>query len=234
MTTIPDIKCATCEFRASGLFCRLEERLFEKLDREKTVRVFRAGEILFYQDSPSLAIYCIHGGIVKLFKMGDKGEAQVIRLLGPGESPGYRPVSAGEPYAATAEALEKSTVCIIPRQCFLELIDQSKDLALEVMARLARDLRISEEQMLSLTQLSVKKRVAGLLLQLCERAQGLRQTAAVIPCITLKRKEMAQMIGTTPETLSRTLKELAQRDVVAVTRREIQLKDKALLQRIAQ
>ncbi|MGD8393836.1 MAG: Crp/Fnr family transcriptional regulator [Candidatus Eiseniibacteriota bacterium] len=233
-----DIDCTLCQVRASGVFRCLEGPALRELDDGKQVQRFHRGQTVFYEGAPPLALYCIHLGTIKLFKTGEGGTTQVIRLLGAGEMIGYRPLLADEPCAATAEALVDSTLCVIPRELILGLIRSSERLALELLAWLARDLRISEDQLVSLTQHPVRQRTAQLLLFLQggTSSQSGPGESTGIPTrtrIALRRKEMAQMIGTTPETLSRTLRDFGRQGLIRLTRAELVLEDVDGLGRIA-
>lgn len=229
---MPTGTCFLCDLRNQGVFSCLQRDQLRQMEREKTARRYRRGQAIFYEGDPPFAVYCIHSGRVKLFKLGGRAEPQVTRLLGPGETVGYRAVLANEPYEATAEAVEPSLVCVVPKATLFALLRLSPDLAFAFMAKLSRELRASEEQLLLLSQESVRQRTAHLLLMLWE---GGGEDAALDPVIkpVIQRKEMAQMVGTTPETLSRVLSQLDRCGVLSVTRSEIRVKDPSTLRKVA-
>jgi CRP/FNR family transcriptional regulator len=99
------------------------------------------------------------------------------------------------------------------------------------LTRLARELRYSEDMLMVLTQRPVKRRIADVLLLLHgRRIDG--EDWAPFPPVRLKRKEIAQMVGTTPETLSRTLAEFAAAGLIRVDRRRVTIRDEAGLQKV--
>lgn len=214
------------------MFCVLAGKHLERLDHEKSVHTYERGEAIFYAGNPPLGVYCVYSGRVKLYKLGRRGEEQVIRLLGAGEMTGYRALLAEEPYAATAEAIERTVICMISRPTLIALVRESPDLALHMLSKMARELRRSEELMVSRTEDPVRVRTAQLLLWLCG---GSRDGAAAPVHITvpLRRGEMAQMIGTTPETLSRTLHQFARRGFLQLSRVDISVLDLVGLRKIA-
>lgn len=228
--TSHEIHCAICGQRALGVFCGLAARHIEILDREKTVYEYDRGQTLFYEGHRASLVYSIYSGRVRLFKIGRKDEETTIRLLGPGDIVGYRAMLANEPYAATAEAVEASTVCAISQETIFSLLRQSPELAFEMLARLARELRTSEDQLISLLQESVKQRTARLLLWLSKKSGSSGSDSIDIP---LRRKELAQMVGATPETLSRTLRQFADRGLIELTRSKILIRNALPLQRLA-
>jgi CRP-like cAMP-binding protein len=215
-----DGPCDNCDLRPHCIFAKLPGSLQEQVRRSVTVHHYQAGQGLFYEEAPALALRSIVKGTVKLYKTGPRQEQLVIRVLGPGELLGFRPILAGEPYSASAEALDTTTVCSLTRDTFLDLLRKSTRLSLQIMRKLAVELRVSEEQALAMSQLSVKQRVARFLLNLRDVAGGPGETGARLD-ILLTRTEMAQMIGATPETLSRTLRALADDKAINVTRQEI-------------
>ncbi len=145
---------------------------------------------------------------------------------------GYRALFANEPYAATAEAVETTTTCGIPKTTLFALLEKSPQLSFQILKKLSKELRTSEEKMLSLVQESVKQRTARLLLSFWEKSGGNLRIEAQIR-VPLLRKEMSQIIGTTPETFSRTLHHFAQRGIVRLTRSEIFLTNLEALQMLA-
>jgi CRP-like cAMP-binding protein len=193
------------------------------LDSEKSVHNFRRSQLIFSEGDPAEGLHCIYRGAVKLYKAGVRDEEQVIRILGPGDIIGYRALFAREPYAATAEAIEPCTVCVIPKATVFAMLQACPEASLQLLALLSRELRISEEQMLIRTQESVRQRTARVLLWLAERGGGAQ--AGTLRAIVLKRRDIAQLVATTPETLSRCLRVLVEKRVVTLTRSEIRIAD---------
>jgi CRP-like cAMP-binding protein len=174
----------------------------------------------------------VHTGRIKLTKLGENGRAQMIRLLGPGDIMGYRAVVANEPYAASAVTVEDATVCTIPRATIEHLLESSPIFAIELLAKMAHELRLSEEQMMSLTQKSVKERIAQLLLFFHDSlaSGGKKPRMLEVP---LMRIDMAQMVGVSPETFSRALRRLAHLGIIDVSRTSISIKNLPGLRRAA-
>ncbi len=224
--------CANCPARSIGLFCGQGGRAVDRLTGEGVVHLFRRGQQIFHAGTPALSLHVIRSGRVKIVSTWRNGEELVLRLLGPGEVIGYRPVLAGEPYNATAEVIDDASVCIFPATVVRAALRSNPDLALELLAKLARELRTSEELMMDLVHRPVRERAARLLLNLLGSSARAGETN-VLTGRDLQRKDMARMIGTTPETLSRVLREFAQRGMIALTRDSVRVNDAALLRRTA-
>jgi CRP-like cAMP-binding protein len=138
---------------------------------------------------------------------------------------------ADEPFAATAQAVSDTQICIISKEDFLDVLNSSPELSFNIMAKLAVDLRISEEHFLSRAQENVKQRTARMLLQLLETSNEISDNDSKIS-VPLLRSEMAQVVGTTPETLSRTLRGLAQMGILKLTRADISVTNENKLRAI--
>ena len=225
--------CTACAARTRGLFSSLTGAQLLKLDRSKTSHEYSRGQVIFYEGNPPLAVYCISSGAVKLYKTGRGNTKVAIRLLGAGETLGFRAVIAREPYAATAEALEKTTVCAIPKEIFDEVIRSDTDTAFQLIGKLAAELRISEDEFVSRVQLSAKQRVARFLLWTLERLQTSSKEPNRI-ALPLLRVEIAQMVGTTPETLSRVLGELSDSRILKLERKSILVTNPRALRRLVE
>ena len=211
-------RCAACSARARGVLSALAAPSLLKLDRGKFAHEYHRGQVIFYEGNPPLAFYCIRSGVVKLYKSGKRDRRVAIRLLGSGEVLGYRAILANEPYAATAEAVERTVVCAIAKDAFEEILRDDTQLAFRLIAKLATELRISEDELVSRTQRPVRQRTARFFLWVIEALQNKSEDKNRIT-LPLLREEMAQMIGTTPETLSRVLREFTTRKILKIDRK---------------
>lgn len=221
-------QCPRCSTRERGAFCSLADSSLAGLGRGRVSHRYRAGQVIFYEGTPSLAVYCIQSGLVRLYKSGGTERETLIRLLRPGEIMGYRAVISGEVFAATGAAVEDTVVCTIPRETFLRVLRDDPDFSFDMMTRLARELRVSEDEMMYRLHRPVAQRTARMLLLLADGAEP--RDGLTLP---VRREDVARMIGTTPETLSRTLHRFARRGVLSLDRRAIVIRDHAALRRLA-
>lgn len=232
MAEVKKIRCRECEICRSGIFNDLEAELLPLVEDHIAVQQFQPGQIICAEGMPPWGVYCIREGSVKVFRTGERGEIQILRLRRAGEAIGLRSLSAAEPFTCSVEALEKTVVCVLPRDFCLDLIRRSEVFAAAIMVRLARNQRRIEDLMMSLTQRSARRRLAHLLLYLEGISEDGSQTVSSWP-IRLKRMEMAQMIGVSSETLSRTLRKFVDEGLVHADRKAIVLRDPATLTAIA-
>jgi len=194
----------------------------ERSRKPRIHRHYPSRQLIFQEGDPAIYVFYIHAGAVKLTKTGAGEKPVVLRLLGPGDVFGYRAVLTDEDYAATAEALQECTVCAIPRDSFLTAIQSNMKLAQHFVRLLCDELRESEELWLQDSQESAQKHTMRILQRLANE-QGEILTGGRGNHRTLLRSEIAELIGISPETLSRTLKKLAERGVLSVDRNIIRL-----------
>ena len=224
--------CVVCDFRSIGIFGALEDNLLDTANKRKTIHTYKARDVVFYSGTPPLAVYCIRTGRVKIYRAGSKGDEIVLRIYGPGDVFGQCSLFAGDVYRSTAEAIEPTEICVHPKDLIMELLANSSSLAIEFLARLAGDLRITQDLLLDVSQRSVKERTASLLLMFLDHC-GEKTDLGMRLCIPIQRKEMAQMVGTTPETFSRTLHDLAEAGLLSLSRSEIVIVDTEALGKIS-
>jgi CRP-like cAMP-binding protein len=215
------------------VFSSLSGASLLKFDRKKFPHEYERGQVIFYEGNPPLAVYCINSGVVKLFKSGRADQRVVIRLLGAGEVLGYRALLASEPYAATAEAVEPTVVCTIAKEAFEEVLRDDAETAFRFMAKLAIELRISEDELVSRALRPVRQRTARFLIWVLDNVQHAPKGKNRIT-LPLLREEMAQMVGTTPETLSRVLRKFAAQRILKVDRKAIVVANPRALRRVAE
>lgn len=218
--TAVTIRCLLCGKAGPSPFCCLGPEHIARHEAAGRIQTYRRGQVIFHAGNVPLVLYGISAGTVKVSATTTGGTTLILRIVGAGDILGYRPLLAGERYAVTAEAIATTRVATIPRDEIFGALRRSPDTALWFLAKLARELRTSEEQMVACMHLPVRRRVARLLLTLLGRmparepqARGGVQGSVVD--LAISRTELAQMIGIAPETLSRTLRALADEGVIA-------------------
>lgn len=219
---LPSVHCQTCQSRGKSVFCDLSEEHLKEIDAAKTSNHYQPHQIIFYEGNRPLGVYCIASGKVKIFKMDTAGHQQIVRLAGPGDVIGYRSLLAHEPYAATAEILEEANICFVDSKIFFHILETHPATAFHVMSALAQDLGRAEQQMINLTHKNIRERLAELLL-VFEKQYGQKTAKGVKLDISLTREELAELIGTTQESLIRLMSEFRQDGLIAVDGRNITL-----------
>jgi len=210
--------------------CLLPEQR-SRLHHAAVPHTYRAHETLYHEGTPALAVHCVRSGTIKLFRRLMHGEEVVVGTRGAGDLVGLRGVLAGIPYANTAMTLGPAAVCAIPGETFVELVRGNPTLGFRILTQLACHSRLLEEQLVERNHSTVAKRTARFLARHHHEAASRAGAPAVI---SMGREEMAQFIGTTPETLSRMLHALVNEGILAMDRREIHILDLPALQKRAE
>lgn len=220
----PSPHCEKCNSRGKSVFCDLSHDHLAEIDAAKTSNRYQSRQIIFYEGNQPYGLYCINSGKIKIYKMDANGHQQIVRLAGPGDIMGYRCLLAGEAYSATAETIEEATVCFFDKKTFFHVLETHPTTAFNVMTRLAVDLGYAENQMANLVHKNVRERLAELFLTFKVK-YGEKTPKGIKINISLTREELAELIGTTQESVIRLISEFKNDGFIAIKGREITLLD---------
>lgn len=229
---VQHITCRECTAYPCGLFRCLSEPQLARLVKSRVACAYAPGKPVFYEGNPAFAVYCIQQGTVRLWRAGSNGDEHVIRMRGKGDLAGARAVLAGSNYPVTAEPLESLIACTIPGEVFTALVKENQELAHQLLRKLAVETIETEGLILSRTMDHVRQRTARLLLK--QVGTRLRITPGPVQIrLPWRRETMADLAGTTPETLSRTLHAFVAEGVIEVERQDVRILDLRALERAA-
>jgi CRP/FNR family transcriptional regulator, dissimilatory nitrate respiration regulator len=209
-----------------ALFAETDERHLEELQHRARPTRFERGEALFLQGDKARGLYVLRSGRVKVFISSPQGRQQILHLAGPGESVGEVAVFCGETYPATAEALARTEVLVIPKQALLEMIIQEPETAMAFLAGLSRRLREFANRIADLSLLDVSGRLASYLLY-----QSRDQPPEQPVSLGMSKAQLASLLGTVPETLSRALQRLARDHLISLHAQSVLINDRDALQK---
>ncbi|MDP2643869.1 MAG: Crp/Fnr family transcriptional regulator [Desulfobacterales bacterium] len=202
------------------LFNGLSDSHLEEIERISIPNTFNKGETVFSEGEPCKGFYIIVDGQVKIYKVSLEGKEHILHILGPGEPFGEVPAFTGQPFPASAELIVKSQLLFFPRPAFVELISRSPFLALNMLAVLSKRLFQFTLQIESLSLKDVPGRLAAYLIYL--RAEQEKKDAVTL---TISKGQLASLLGTIPETLSRIFAKMTELNLIEVQGRSIRLLD---------
>jgi CRP-like cAMP-binding protein len=191
-------------------------------------QVVKRGQIVFSEGDEGTGFYVVISGQVKVFKLSVDGKEQILHILGPGEPFGEVPVFAGTRFPAHAETLEDSRLFFFPRSAFVSLIRKNPSLALNMLAVLSRRLRLFARMIEDLSLKEVPGRLAVYLLYLSDRNGG-----ALKLKLDITKAQLANLLGTTPETLSRIFAKMTKQGYIEMEGPRITVADRAALEDLA-
>ena len=201
----------------------------DEIHRIASERTYHRNQIVFSDGEDGAGFFLVVTGKIKVFKMSPEGKEQILHILGPGEPVGQVAVFAGASFPANAQAITKSRLLFFPRQAFVDLIQARPSLALNMLAILSNRLREFTVQIENISLKEVPARLASYLLYLSHEQQGSECLK-----LTISKAQLASIIGTIPETLSRILSRMSTKNLIGVNGREIQLIDRDNLAALAE
>jgi CRP/FNR family transcriptional regulator len=206
---------------AIPLFTGLPLNQHENLAAIALQKTFKRGQTIFAEGNEGIGFYIILSGKVKIFKLSVEGKEQILHIMESDEPFGEAAVFAGENYPASAQALVETKVFLFPRQSFVDLISKNPLLALNMLAFLSRRLRKLASLVEDLSLKAVPGRLAAYILYLSDR-----NAKADILELDISKNQLASLLGTIPETLSRILKRMDKDKLIKTSSRRIHILDR--------
>jgi len=199
--------------RLATIFRGLQPEDRQRLAAVTRLQGFRRGEAVFAEGETPQSICIIVSGRVKVSKMTRAGKDVILEIFGAGDPIGAVAAYEGQPYPASAFALEDTTTLQVPREAFFSLLEKHPTLVRGVLTGLTHRLVELINRVADLTGGRVEPRFARLFLKLAEE-QGLPERGGLFVPVTLSRQELADMTGTTVETCIRIMSRWGKQSVV--------------------
>ena len=216
------------EIAKAAIFGGLPSQQLEEVARISLDQKYEKGRSLFSEGGNAKGFYLIVSGKVKIYKLSLEGKEQILHIFGAGEICGEVPVFAGGNYPASAEAIEPSRVLFFPRSALVELIRLEPAIAMNMLAILSQRLRRFTHLIEDLSLKEVPARLSAYLIFLAERS-----TSAQTLELDITKAQLASLLGTIPETLSRILAKMAQQGIISVEGRIIRVLERKALESVA-
>lgn len=224
--------CGDCKLRSEGFFCSLAPVALKALGAIKYTTAYPAGAVLFVEGEAPRGVFMLCKGRVKLSITSSEGKTIILRIAHPGELLGLNSVVSGNRYQATAESLEPCQVNFIRREDFLRLLRQHGDASVHAAEQLSASYHTACDQIraLGLSQ-SAPQKLGRFLLDWSAKGQTTPQGIRVK--LTLTHEEIGQIIGSSRETVTRTLSELRSNDMVSLHGSTLVIHNKPALESLA-
>jgi CRP/FNR family transcriptional regulator len=189
---------------------------------------YRAGELLFVEGDPCPGMYVLIEGRVKIYKTSPAGREIMLAIEEAPSTVAEVPLFDDGPFPASVMALDDVTAWLIRKEDFRQVCRQNPDLALKVLAVVARRLRGLVNLVESVTFGSVRQRLARALLEFSEQA------GSDVFRLPVTHEELALRLGTVREVVSRNLSRFQAEGLLEVTRGRVRLLDRTGLEREAE
>ncbi len=204
--------CDDCKVRLFSVCGALEPAELDELDRLSQVKNFPAKTMLFDQGALAGSVFNVTEGIVRLYKSLPDGRRQIVGFALPGDFLG---LALMDRYGVAAEAVTPVRVCRFSRAAFLTYVDGKPHLLRRLHEFAGHELSLAQDQMLLLGRRTADEKVAAFLLNLQARYGRIGAKSVNIP-LPMSRQDIADYLGLTIETVSRTLTKLAREKTVVV------------------
>lgn len=213
--------------RKVPLFQGLPETEFQAFADLTRERSYPKGSVIFFENDRGDSLYLVAEGQVKVVLIGEDGREVILSILGRGSFFGEMALIDDAPRSAHVIAMEDSRVLTLRREDFQARLRANPEVAIGLLKELSRRLRRADEKIGSLVLLDVNGRVADMLLRAADEEGG----------EVIRRKmthhTIAQMIGSSRETVSRTMREFVESGYIDVTRKDITIKNRPALENAA-
>lgn len=207
--------CSECSLRQTHGFCNMAPEPVEALDSIKFSGAYPKGALLFVEGEQPRGVYILCSGRAKLTTSSSEGRTLIVKITNPGEILGVSATILGRPYEVSAETLEASQVSFIRRDDFLRFLNAYSEACMHTAQQLSEKYEAAQREIRSLgLAQSTSEKLAKLILNWSvtgeETTQGTRLQ------VLLTHEEIAQMIGTTRETVTRLLSDFKRKNLISV------------------
>jgi len=221
--------CASCKLKGNGFFCQLSQAALKDFDAIKASSTYPEGAVLFIEQQAARGVYVICEGEVKLSVSSSEGKTLILRIAKPGDILGLAPALTGDSHEATAETLHPCQVAFIRRDDLLRFLTQHPEAYQRVTEHLSRQYQTACEQLRTLgLASSVTGKLAKLLLDWS--AEGKQTKEGCRTTMPLTHEEIGEFIGTSRETITRTLTEFKNRHLVTIQGSTLMIPNRSALE----
>jgi CRP/FNR family transcriptional regulator len=225
--------CATCPTTGQRLFCKLSQRALQRLNEIKATAVYPKGALLFLEGQKPRGVFVLCSGKTKLSTSSREGKTIITKISEVGDVLGLNAVVSNRPYEVTAEMMEPGQVNFIPRDSLLQFMKEDMDVAMRIAEQLSSNYYNAYEGIRTLGLAnSPSEKFAKLLLSWTNGVNtkdGLSQFR-----LTLTHEEIAEVIGTTRETVSRLFSEYKKKQLLLLKGATLIIRNRPSLEQIAQ
>lgn len=215
-------RCENCIVRQFNEMRAMSKEELKAVSDAKITKSIKKGQTLFEEGEKLNGIFCIRDGVSKLSKLSSNGKDQIVKLAAKGEVIGQRSVITEEKVDVKATAINDMEVCFIPKDKIVTPLKSNPKFTMEVLKTMASNIKDSNNVILSLSQKSVKQRIAHALLYL-QKNYG-EDTDGFLK-VTLTRDDLAGIVGTALESCIRNVSALKKEGYIAFSGKKTRIID---------
>lgn len=223
--------CKECTVKGDGFFCNLSPSATAEVEAIRYTSTYPAGSLLFQENEPSRGIFLLCSGQIKLSVSSSVGKTLTLRIAKPGEIVGLTASMSGTSYEASAETLHPCQIAFIRRDDFSRFISRHPEVYGAVIRQLNTQYHHACEQLRTVgLASSAHEKLARLLLQWS--SEGKQTPEGTQTKVSLTHEQIAECIGTTRETITRTLSEFKSKHLVTIKGATYMIPDREALKAV--
>ncbi|HUY81143.1 MAG TPA: Crp/Fnr family transcriptional regulator [Acidobacteriaceae bacterium] len=208
-------KCQLCNLKSNGFLCNLSPAAMKEFEAIKYSSMYPANSMLFLENEPARGIYVLCSGEVKLSVSSRGGKTLILRIARPGDILGITSNMSGAPYQASAETLHPCQVAFIRREDFMTFLRKYPEVYQTVVQQLTGQYATACEQLRTVgLSTSAHEKLARLILHWSHEGKATPEGTQIK--VPLTHEQIAECVGSTRETVTRTLSEFKHRHLVTL------------------
>lgn len=216
---------ASSEFLAYvPIFSELSTDTLEKIEKVGTRKIFQKNDVILMEDEVGTALFVIISGKVKVSRTSNDGREVILTILSESDFFGEMAILDGQTRSATVVAIEDSELFIIQRNDFLNLLKEYPEVSIALLQELTKRLRATDVKIKALSLKDAEGKVATVILQLADDVGKIKHGKVEIEKLPLQQ-DLANMAGTSRETISRTLHSFAKKGLIELDGNNLKIVD---------
>lgn len=205
------------------------DKALQELAEQYETRDYRAKYLLFLEDSYPKYLYFLNEGTIKTYRTNEMGKELITNLYHKGDFIGYTALFEGKPYQETAMAIDDCKITQVPKQDFFAILSKNRDIAHRFIKLMANSIEEKEQRLLQLAYDSVQQRLITVLLNCCQQSEDADKDRI---SLDISREDLANLVGTSKETLIRTLSDFKKEGLIVTKGRYITIVSQKMFRKI--
>ena len=222
-------KCEQCIVRQFNSLKSLTRDEVLRISGCKTTKTIKKGALIFEEGETLNGVFCVKDGVCKLSKLSANGKDQIVKLVVKGELLGQRSLIENESANLSEIALNDMEVCFIPRNEIIGDLKKNPNFSMDMLQKMAHDLKDADNVIVNMAQKSVKQRLAESLLYIYDH---FGTTDDGFLRVILSREDYANIVGTATESAIRVLSQFKKEGFISTSGKQIKLEDVNALKRV--
>jgi len=215
-------KCESCIVKEFNSLKSLTREELMRVSACKTGKIYKKGQVIFEEGETLNGVYCVRDGVCKLTKLSENGKDQVVKLVVKGGLLGKRSLVTEQKTNLSAVALNDMEMCFIPKSEIMADLVKNPKFTMDVLKKMANDLKDSDISLVNMAQKSVKRRMAEILIYIYD---NFGTNADDYLNIVISREDYASIVGTATESAIRILSQFKKEGLISTKGKQIKIED---------